>query len=398
MVYLNSIRNNFSDLEKDMKNLKNICLHVIFMATLALALTGCDSNVGDGDGASGTSGKLVDPYIIGAVLCQDTNGNNKCDEGEPVSTPTTATGDFSFSEFLTPGRKVSTKVKGDHVGKKYGVTLAGVVADDGSIAVISPLTTLLASDLTPDQVAEILNQAAKDSTSDVLKDGKWEISAADILNDPIGNGLMDKTFSQVNDIELRNVQASLAVYGLIRVMKKAGATVNTSPEIIESGKSGGDINKVTKKFLEIVSTHITGSKLKNMEGPVSGVELPEPKMGLIVEVAVRIMDALADAGVAAAKAAKGTTNDPVDKAITAIGAKETILAEEAVNEMALTMYGFRNKAVISSSAVAGLRTEAEATTTSSGNRAKAILTGIDADTAVKTFEFDSNDGSVIAYQ
>ena len=373
------------------------------MASLVLTLaffTGCSSSSSssssssDDSGNSGTSGKLVDPYISGAVLCQDTDGNHKCDEGEPVSTPTTATGDFSFSEALTPGKMVIMKVRGNHVGKKYDLTLARIVADDGSVAVISPLTTLMSlGSITPAQVAEILNQAAKDSTSDALKDGKWEISAADILNDPISSGVMDKTFSQVDDTELRNIQASLAVYGLIRVVKKVDKAkvdkaLDTSSEIIESGKSGGDINKVTKKFLEIVSTRITKNKLGKTENPVNGVNLPEPKMGLIVEVAVRVMDALAYAGVAAAKATKGTTYDPTTKAIAAIVNKENNLKADI---MALTMYGFRNKAVISSSAVAELENAKE------GNSdAKAILDGIKAGAAVKTFEF-ADDGNVVAY-
>jgi hypothetical protein len=65
---------------------------------LVSALIGASIFVGCGGGGSGgtispdtTTGTIVDPYIVGAIMCEDEDQSGTCDSGEQLSTPSTAT-------------------------------------------------------------------------------------------------------------------------------------------------------------------------------------------------------------------------------------------------------------------------------------------------------------------
>jgi hypothetical protein len=282
---------------------------------------------------------------------------------------------------------VIMKVRGVHVGKEYDIDLTGVVAGDGSVAVISPLTTLMDAGLTSTQVAELLNEAAAGSVSPDLTG--WKISAADILSDPLNGGLMDKEVSDIDDDDLKRVQASLATYGLIKIAYKVGSGIINS-----SGKVHGDVSSVTKTFLEIVAKKINRKQLLEFnkgfnktrgEMKAGGIPqaivsaaMPEPKMGLIIEVAVKIIDILVQTG---------CEKSDIETALTAVEKKSSAIGNSA-NNMAETIYGFRNRKIMKPK-LKGYKKQLE-------SKMSNVVNGFMAADDVKTFEF-SSEGGVVAY-
>ena len=103
---------------------------------------------GCGGGGSGgtissdtTIGKIVDPYIVGAVLCEDINKNGICESNEQLSSTSTVDGQFTFSSPLTAGSHIIVKTHGLHNGLTYDLNISGVVDSAGEIEVVSPITT-----------------------------------------------------------------------------------------------------------------------------------------------------------------------------------------------------------------------------------------------------------------
>jgi hypothetical protein len=112
---------------------------------------------GCGGGSSslvGGSGKIVDGYVRDAVVVCDTN-NNGVKDGAEVSTTTNATGDFTFTPactapiFSTGGVNVDT-----------GLAFVGVLKAPAGSTMVTPLTTLVASGMTNEQVVTALGLPA----------------------------------------------------------------------------------------------------------------------------------------------------------------------------------------------------------------------------------------------
>lgn len=198
------------------------------------------------------TGTLVDPYIEGATLCEDLNNNSSCDDGEQISTATTSEGKFTFSEPLTPGTDVIINVQGTHVGKTYDLDISAVVASDGSVEIVSPLTSLGSKELTSEQIAAILNHAAQ--TAGLTN---WNVSASDVSGNPISNDLSNKHASDITDEDLVKMQASLATYGLLRIIKGSKKLSElTANELYVSGMAldqDGAVSDILSSMLKGIS-------------------------------------------------------------------------------------------------------------------------------------------------
>lgn len=112
-----------------------------------VALVGCG---GGGQTGSPISGKLMDGYIKGAVVCLDVNQNLKCDAGEPA-TKTGSGGDFTLYPLkdtalggLPLVAEIGTDAEdADAPGQAMDATR--MLGSAEKPAVISPLTTVVAS-------------------------------------------------------------------------------------------------------------------------------------------------------------------------------------------------------------------------------------------------------------
>lgn len=146
-------------------------LRLLPLAAAVSMIFGCGGG-GDGDTTATTpnpttsTGTVVDGYVSGASVVCDANNNGILDAGE-ASTTTNATGDFSFSPscgasiFASGGTNIDT-----------GLPLVGLLKAPAGATMVTPLTTLVASGMTIEQVAVALGLPAGTdvTTADPMKD------------------------------------------------------------------------------------------------------------------------------------------------------------------------------------------------------------------------------------
>ena len=333
---------------------------LIAISVASLILVGCgggsssDSTVDitDGDIPSYTvEGIIVDPYIVGAVLCEDVNKDASCGENEQTSSISTQNGSFSFDTNLTAGSHIIVKTHGMHEGKMYDLDISGVVANDGTIDIVSPLTTFETKGLTTAQIAEILNNAA--SASGV---SGWNLTSADVGSNPISDGLLDKTISEINEEDLVNIQASLASYGILKIMSGSEAlSALSSVELYTSGMSG-ELYEISKVMIEHINSALNTTILNQIKAGIdqgrnaiisshvpqgtANVGLPEPTIELIVKVAVSIIDRLAEIGYTTCN----TSGGDVNAALSEVANNQSEIVSSAMN-LGKQMYGltYRNE-------------------------------------------------------
>lgn len=274
-------------------------------------------------GKTMTTAIIVDPYIEGAILYEDKNKDGKHDSDEQESTPSNAQGKFTFSKKLTPGSIIRIKKQGTHVGKTYDLDITAVVGDDKTLKIVSPLTTFQAKKINNQEIANIFAGIG--------------ISGEDVLKDPMGNGLKDKTTFDGNDI--KKLQASLASYGLLKVMngsealkKLSGSELANSAEFksIADAMGGYIKDALSKERL----TEIQNS-LPSLSGPVS---IPYVKGNVIINTATKVMDKLATIGYEACNASGGNATKGIEAAS---NAKDKIM--EKIGDIGQYYYGMENK-------------------------------------------------------
>ncbi len=282
-----------------------------------------------------TRGVLVDPYIEGATLYEDVDNDGEFDEGEPVSTPTTKDGEFDFNQTLTEGNIVRIKEQGMHEGKLYDLYIAGIVDDENTIDVVSTLTTFQTKGLIPEQIADILNLAMVDS----INLSQWNISASQIVLNPLNGGLENKAITDISDTDLVAIQASLATYGILKLM-------NTLPilselrgdELYGSGMDNtsgyGELHNISKLMLPAITTFLNKTMLLDISNSIDELRaevttntrgvideslinssIVTPDTNLIIQISVAIIDRVTQLAVEASNNTQGTDREKVSSAI-----------------------------------------------------------------------------------
>ncbi len=274
-----------------MKNFTKIALSGVACATIFLSGCGSDTDSDNNDNIS-VSGTIVDPYIVGAVLCEDKNKNATCDSGEQKSSISTAEGSFAFSNALTSGSHIIISTQGKHNGIVYDLELSGVVNTDGKIDVVSPITTLETRGLSKEQIITLLTDA-----------GISGLSQTDITSDPM-SGLSGKT--SVTDAELKKLQTSLAVYGLLKIMKGSD-TLNalTSMQLANSTEVqtiASSMVTAIKSSLNATTFNTIKSEMDTVRATANGINsqagsyIPDVTTDVIIKTAVTVMDRIVEAG------------------------------------------------------------------------------------------------------
>jgi len=306
------------------------------------------------------SGKLVDPYISGAVMCQDTNDNASCDSDEPTSTATSDEGDFTFNEELTPGKNVIIKTQGSHLGETYDLDISGVVASDGTIDVVSPLTTLETKEITSEQIAAIINSAAANASVS----GWSDLSASDISSDPLSGGLLSKSAVNITDSDLRKILVNMSVYGLLKVMK-GSTTLNelSGNELYVSGTtSGGAVNIIATFMLQNLAQFLNSSLLSQLSSTIDSAKTTAtaavaaipgaPTIDFdsyiasvtaedIISTGVVFMDRFASLGYTTCNATSGDADTKVTAALAAVQSSISSISSETMN-VGIQMYALKN--------------------------------------------------------
>lgn len=341
----------------------NLLKTALTISIASFLFVGCSSDdtasANDDTSSVVVQGVIVDPYIEGAVLCEDINLDGECTGSEQNSSASTVDGIFGFDNNLTAGAHIMVKTQGMHEGKLYDLDISGLVADDGSIDVVSPLTTFETKGLTTTQIAAILNNAASDAGLT-----NWVITADDISGDPLADGLEDKTITELTNADLVNIQASLASYGILKIMSGSDAlSTLTSDELYYSGMQMNgheELYQITLAMLTNIAATLNKDMLESIE---SGIEtgrnamvtatngtpisvtyatvkssLPEPTTKLIIKVAVSIIDRLAEIGYTECN----DTGGNVTAALTEVGNNQTAITGKAI-ALGTQMYGLTYK-------------------------------------------------------
>ena len=184
--------------------MKNVRLIVPVIVCLALSfyIIGCGSVTGGGGGGgggSGNSGKLVDPYISGAVVYVDWNNSGSWDAGEP-SAETNSDGQFTFTTAPSLGAIIRVDTQGMHLGITYDASLSTSV-DSTGILNITPLTTMLSNGISAESISYILSTYAGIA-----------IDANDMRDDPMSGLVLSDPDS------IAKIRGAICTYALIQII------------------------------------------------------------------------------------------------------------------------------------------------------------------------------------
>lgn len=336
------------------------------LVSLLVIIAGCSSS----DSKSSTTttyaanGTIVDPYIVGAVMCEDKDTSGTCDSGEQESTASNTSGIFKFTESLTAGSHVIVKTHGKHEGVTYNLDISGVVATDGSIDVVSPITTLETKGLSAGEIGTMLTNA-----------GLTNFTESDLFGDPMVGGLKDKKLSELSDSDLAHLQASLAVYGLLRVMDGSTTLKNKSKtEIIAGGATGMPINQILTAMVTNIKNALNLTNLTTINNTVTAAKagagayagyIPDVTLETVIKTAVAVMNRLTTIGYTTCNVTSGTDTEKVTAALTQVSNNASAVTAN-IASLGQKYYGKINKSALSSYS-AYLPTDVAAGVTSTGD-------------------------------
>jgi len=370
-------------------------INSLIKTTLAVSLAsvifiGCDSSSSSSSTPTTTStttylsqGTIVDPYIVGAIMCEDVNTNGTCDTGEQLSTASDANGLYKFEKALTAGSHVIVQTQGKHEGVTYDLEISSVVDSSGEADVTSPLTTLQTRGLSTTQIAEILNNAATVSNLK-LSDGTtaWSIAVADISSNPLANNLAATKVGDLNEADLVGIQASLATYGLLKIMKGSTRLSDLNATELYDSAMGNNGHTEVLNIAKAVLSNITSSLNKTLLTQIkTGIDtgrttmataiaanhpqydttsatslaneaFPEPTIELPIKVAVTIIDRLATVGYTTCNATSGDDATKVTAALAQVANEATTISAQAMS-LGTKLYGIMYQAELSKLNVTG---------------------------------------------
>jgi hypothetical protein len=304
----------------------------------ASLLAGCGGGSSSTDTTSSTTGTIVDPYIVGAILCEDVNRSGTCDNGEQLSTASTATGQFTFSSPLTAGSHIIVKTQGLHNGITYDLNISGVVDSGGDIEVVSPITTLEAKGLNKAQIITLLTNA-----------GLTGLSETDISSDPMA-GVSGQT--SITDAQLKKLQASLATYGLLKIidssneikaMNSSQLVSSTAVQQITTAMVTAMTNNLNQTTFTNIKTTMDGVRATaNGINPLAGSYIPNVTTDVIIKTAVTVMNRIVEAGYKKCNETDGNVTLAIAEANSVAA---TVVSQ--IDTIAKYYYGLENKTKLS---------------------------------------------------
>lgn len=194
----------------------------------------------------------VDPYILGAQFCIDTNQNGSCDEGtDPFSKEDTENpGQYTFQDY-TPATDLNilTVKAGLHNGKAYPLNLKGTVSANSATAVITPATTITDKGITQAEWVIVLNQFSEQFGT--------VFTESDLSLDPMVD-LYKKDHAELSSANLARLRMQITSYAMQRLLQSTqslrdlnGTTLIASATL---GDGDGDpedkLYKIMEKLVE----------------------------------------------------------------------------------------------------------------------------------------------------
>jgi hypothetical protein len=181
---------------------------MVALVGLALIMGGCGGGSSDPTVPTeqtqdvGTTGVAVDPYIIGAVFVEVN------EQGSTIQTsaPSDENGKFAFIKAVRQGSTIVMTTPGLHNGQPFKGVLKRQVDTDATELVVSPLTTLVASGLTVEEVV-------------ALFDPSMGVSAASVFANPMA-AVEGKTQGTLAAADMQAMVASLAVNAALNMLNQ----------------------------------------------------------------------------------------------------------------------------------------------------------------------------------
>ncbi|QFS37631.1 hypothetical protein [Burkholderia cepacia] len=255
--------------------------HILGLS-VAAALTACggggDSSPGQpttGGGAPtaptpAVTGKAIDGYLVGAMVCLDLNNNGVCDSGEPTAV-TDGTGQFSIPYSgdatgktilvqVTPTTKDQSRPAGFQFPASF--TLSQVIQPTTS-QVVSPLTTLVGAQMQtglsrPQAIAAAQNLLGKqvDPNADYFanSDAATQALAAQIV-DKLG------TFSvkgAVDAATLRNALNAMVARGSVTAITQDDLATQAAKPVYQIADASQILVKPTYRFVDYLVSFFGG--------------------------------------------------------------------------------------------------------------------------------------------
>ncbi len=331
-------------------------------ALITLALTGCggsSSSSSPVDTSVSLSATVVDPYIEGAVFCVDTDRSKTCDAGEPRSTASAADGSITFDldAPLPAGSLIIADPAslGTHNGVAFTLAMGALVGEGADGFVISPMTTLQSSSASLTQAGDVSASLTHENIAELLRTaGLTDITAADISADPM-QGIGDLS-GVVTDAQLARIQATLSMYGFMKLFNESDALNGKSvADILASGldtSGSGDVYNLLSAMVGAIQDVVSPALIAQAQGPVTAANgllppgapaLPTVTAEVIVKAGVAILDRVVGDAAAACNAASGDYTAGLAAATTHLGDGAFPLL---VEELGLAYYAAHNQAAL----------------------------------------------------
>jgi len=257
-----------------MKNIRLI-VPVIICLALGFYILGCGSVTGGGGGGGGTSyfGKLSDPYLAGARVFTDYDGDSVYDpaDGEMISNTTEADGGFNFTADIT--MDCTMRIYNTSEVRENGVTYEAPLSFPYSTLepwtetiFVTPLTTCLANNITAAQVVYLLTKEADISP----------VTVNDIKADPM-QGIADIVAGDSStDEALAKIRAAQCIYSIMMVMNDIQSNAYFDFASMESGQGPTQLANMGTMVKGSISKALIDSINASIEsGATQGVTLPK---------------------------------------------------------------------------------------------------------------------------
>lgn len=246
-----------------MKNIRLI-VPVIICLALGFYILGCGSvtSGGGGGGGGGYFGKLSDPYLAGARVFTDYDGDSVYDpgDGEIISNTTEADGGFNFTADIT--MDCTMRIYNTSEVRENGVTYEARLSFPYSTLepwtetiFVTPLTTCLANNITAAQVVYLLTNEA----------GITPVSTSDITEDPM-QGIADIVAGDSStDEALAKIRAAQCIYSIMMVMNDIQSNAYFDFASMESGQGPTQLANMGTMVKSSISKALIDSLNASME-------------------------------------------------------------------------------------------------------------------------------------
>ena len=279
---------------------------LIGSALAASLFIGCGSSTTTTT-SSGSSGTASDPYISGAKFYVDgASYSNVATDGNCsgktayISTASTSTGKFSFNENIPTNAvvKICQDTMGYHNGIVFDGNLSTIYDSNNANGVLSPMTTILATNVNDSNITNVLVKMLNDPNGDGnYSDGvgypDYNITVSDLYKDPM-SGLEDNVTNPLdNNKTFAKIRASIA----IKMMMSLRGTYDIN---------ASDLNTSGHLASSIVS--MKGVLNTNLATNIKTAGWTSVTAADIASIAVSITDAIIDANKTGSIAGLPNTN------------------------------------------------------------------------------------------